>query len=102
MKIPDQAIIEAAKEAGLCFHECWDLDYTKEDLAEDLDWINTPDSTGQTKEEKEEIWKKSEQVRQEKLEKLRTFIELAYKKKSKTKEWIPDICNVYVPKPEMW
>ena len=101
MKIPDQAIIEAAKEAGLCFHECWDLQYSQEDLAEDLAWINEP-SELQTKEQKEEIWKRTEDTRQQKLSQLRNFIEIVNKKKSKVREWTPVIDNTFVAKPEMW
>ena len=102
MRIPDQAIIEASREAGLCFHECWDLDYTQEDLTEDIDWINSPLPEGQSKEEKEEIWRKTEAMRQQKLEQLRNFIDLVNKKKSKTREWKPSIDDVFVAKPEMW
>lgn len=73
----DQQLIEAAKQAGLCFPDCWNLERTDDDIAADARWIqeghDQDPAIGHTR---QQILETSQRQRSERLQQLRRFTEL--------------------------
>lgn len=73
----DQQLIEAAKQAGLCFPDCWNLERTDDDIATDARWIQEGQDQGPTiGQTRQQILETSQRQRSERLQQLRRFAEL--------------------------
>jgi hypothetical protein len=73
----DQQIIDAAKQAGLCFPGCWNLDVTDVDIADETLWVqdgyNKDPAVGKRR---QDIFEDARRRREEHMRQLRRFVQL--------------------------
>jgi hypothetical protein len=73
----DQQLIEAARQAGLCFPDCWDLELSADDIAAENRWVEDGQAQGPTiSQTRRQILEVGDRQRNERLQQLRRFVDL--------------------------